>query len=111
MLMTPSTASTGPTGGVDLLDRRLGLHRSYQSFHSTSDDGLDDRDDRISDSRESLRGERDGRDVEMDLKRPLPMEHLDRDVEMRSSHDDIDMRAVKKMRMEEGRTVAPAGIP
>ncbi|EKM79284.1 hypothetical protein AGABI1DRAFT_39848, partial [Agaricus bisporus var. burnettii JB137-S8] len=49
--------------------------------------------------------------AEMDLKRPLPMEHLDRDVDMRSPHDGIDMRAVKKMRMEEGRTVAPAGIP
>lgn len=62
-----------------------------------SDDGIiDDRDDRLisaSDSRVEglglgLRGiDRDGRD---DLKRPLPLEHLERDVDMRSLHDPDD---------------------
>lgn len=62
----------------------------------------------MTDSRESLR---DSRDLEMDLKRPLPLDHH-RDVDMRSPHDDIDMRVVKKMRLEEGRTAAPiGGIP
>lgn len=110
ILATPSTAGTGPTASVEILDRHPNHHHPYSSFRGGSDDGIDDRDDRISDSRESLR-DRDGRDLEMDLKRPLPLEPLDRDVEMRSPHDDIDMRAVKKMRMEEGRTAPIGGIP
>ncbi|KXN88073.1 Septin-1 [Leucoagaricus sp. SymC.cos] len=139
VLATPSTAGTPGGPPPDLLDRHMvvGHHRSYSSFRSSggrgSDDGIiDDRDDRI--DHRDLGYDRDRlerREMEMDLKRPLPMEHLDRDVDMRSLHDDdrggggvhhshhshhVDMRAVKKMRMEDsvsGPGAAPpvGGIP
>lgn len=101
LIETPSTAGTGQGPGGTV---QIGHHRSYSSFRGGSEDGIDERDERMTDSRESLR---DSRDLEMDLKRPLPLDH--RDVDMRSPHDDIDMRVVKKMRLEEGRTAAPIG--
>lgn len=77
----------------------VGHHRSYSSFRGSdpgrgdrrrggSDDGIiDDRDDRFSDSRDAVKlGALRERERE-DLKRPLPLEHLDRDVDMRSPHD------------------------
>ncbi|KAF9450587.1 hypothetical protein P691DRAFT_758092 [Macrolepiota fuliginosa MF-IS2] len=137
MLVTPSTAGAGPgPSSVDLLERHViggggggghhHLHSHHRHHHSSSssgypayrgggsDDGIiDDRDpDRFSDSRESLSLREREREMDMDLKRPLPLEHLERDVEMRSPRDEMDLRAVKKMRMEEGRTAAPiGGIP
>lgn len=112
--MIPTPTAAGGGGGVGhndlLLDRHSHHHSSY-SFHdpgsggrdNVSDDALDDRDDRVSE-RDT---ERD-RDLDLDLKRPLPLEHMERDIEMRA-HDSMEMRAVKKMRIEEGRTPASVG--